>query len=161
MSEAYRKLVVFLVRALGLVACLGLMTMIVITCLDVVLRRMGYPLFGVVDIVQLSAWVSGICALPYTTAVKGHVAVEFFFQKFPTRLKPFVDGGMRLLIAVVFVLLSWRSWAYGLYMLDKGIGTMTLRIPTFWVMWLMSFAFGVTVLVKIQHLLNPGKEMMR
>ncbi len=61
----------------------------------------------------------------------------------------------------MFLFLAWRCWVYGLYMMRKGIGTMTLQLPMFWVMWLMSFSFLVVVLVKIQHLMHPGKEMMK
>ncbi|MBP5640074.1 MAG: TRAP transporter small permease [Victivallales bacterium] len=157
----FQKLVVFLVRVLALVACLGAMAMIVVTCLDVVLRQFGHPLLGVVDIVQITACIAGSCALPYTTATKGHVAVEFFFQRLPRRAKIVIDGMNRGLVAIMFLFLSWRCWVYGLYMLRKNIGTMTLQLPLFWVMWLMAFSFLVVVLVKIQHLLHPGKEMMK
>ena len=157
----FQKITMILVRLMAFMACLGAMTMIVATCLDVVLRRLGHPLLGVVDIVQLAACVAGICALPYTTATKGHVAVEFFFQRLPKRAQGILDGITRGMIALMFALLAWRCWIYGLYMLNKGIGTMTLKLPMFWVMWLMSFSFVVVVLVKIQHLLHPGKEMMK
>ena len=79
----FQKVVVFLVRLLAVVAGVAAMAMITVTCLDVILRQLGHPLLGVVDIVQITAWVAGICALPYTTATKGHVAVEFFFQRLP------------------------------------------------------------------------------
>ncbi len=157
----FQKVVVFLVRLLAVVAGVAALTMIAVTCLDVILRQLGYPLLGVVDIVQLTACVAGICALPYTTATKGHVAVEFFFQRLPRKSKVVIDGMNRLLIACMFLFLAWRCWVYGLYMLRKGIGTMTLQLPMFWVMWLMSFSFLVVVLVKIQHLMHPGKEMMK
>ena len=157
----FQKVVVFLVRLLAVVAGVAALTMITVTCLDVILRQLGHPLLGVVDIVQLTACVAGICALPYTTATKGHVAVEFFFQRLPRKSKVVIDGMNRLLVACMFLFLAWRCWVYGLYMLRKGIGTMTLQLPMFWVMWLMSFSFLVVVLVKIQHLIHPGKEMMK
>lgn len=161
MSETYRRSVALLVRVMAGIAAIGVLTMIAATCLDIIMRQAGRPLLGVVDIVQVAAFVSGICALPYTTAVKGHVAVEFFFQCLPVAWRPWVDGLMRLLVALMFAFLAWRSWLYGTYMQEHGIGTMTLKLPMFWVMRLMSFSFAVTVLVKMQHVLHPGKEMMK
>ncbi len=157
----FQKVVVFLVRLLAVVAGVAAMAMITVTCLDVILRQLGHPLLGVVDIVQITAWIAGICALPYTTATKGHVAVEFFFQRLPRKAKVVIDGINRALVACMFLFLAWRCWVYGLYMMRKGIGTMTLQLPLFWVMWLMAFSFLVVVLVKIQHLMHPGKEMMK
>ena len=95
MWETYRKIVSGLVRTMAAIAGIGVAVMIVATCLDVVLRRFGHPLIGVVDVVQIAACLSGACALPYTTAVKGHVAVEYFFQKFPRNVRVIVDAFSR------------------------------------------------------------------
>ena len=160
MWETYRKIVSGLVRTMAAIAGIGVAVMIVATCLDVVLRRFGHPLIGVVDVVQIAACLSGACALPYTTAVKGHVAVEYFFQKFPRNVRVIVDAFSRFVAMLMFLYLSWRSWIYGKYLLRKGIGTLTLQIPLFWVLWVLSFTFIVVVLVKIYNLTHPGKEMM-
>ena len=160
MWESYRRIVSGLVRAMAAVAGVGIAVMIMATCLDVVLRRFGHPLVGVVDVVQIAACLSGACALPYTTAVKGHVAVEYFFQKFPRSVRIWVDAFSRGVAMLMFLYLSYRSWIYGKYLLRKGIGTLTLRIPLFWVLWVMSFTFIVVVLVKIYNLAHPGKEMI-
>ena len=160
MWETYRKIVSGLVRAMAAIAGSGVAVMIVATCLDVVLRRFGHPLVGVVDVVQIAACLSGACALPYTTAVKGHVAVEYFFQKFPRNVRVIVDAFSRFVAMLMFLYLSWRSWIYGKYLLRKGIGTLTLQSPLFWVLWVLSFTFIVVVLVKIYNLTHPGKEMM-
>ncbi|NLG12642.1 MAG: TRAP transporter small permease [Lentisphaerae bacterium] len=161
MWETYRKIVTVLVRCLAWAAGVGLVVMIVATCLDVVLRRFGHPIVGVVDLVQIAACLSGACALPYTTAVKGHVAVEYFFQKFPRRSRVWIDGCMRLMAILLFLFLAYRSWVYGSYLLRKEIGTLTLQIPLFWVLWLVSVTFLVVVLVKVYNLTHPGKEMMK
>ena len=113
MWESYRRIVSGLVRAMAAVAGVGIAVMIVATCLDVVLRRFGHPLVGVVDVVQIAACLSGACALPYTTAVKGHVAVEYFFQKFPRGIRIWVDAFSRGVARLMFLYLSYRSWTYG------------------------------------------------
>ena len=63
------------------VAGLAVAAMIILTCVDVVGRRLGHPLTGTYDIVEILGAISIIGALPYTTACKGHVAIEFLFQK--------------------------------------------------------------------------------
>ena len=161
MWEKYRFIVSSLVRLLAGVAALGILTMLGVTCCDVLLRNFGHPVPGTVDIVQISACVTAVCALPYTTAVKGHVAVEFFFRKLPDGIKPWIDGVWRSAVLVMYAVTSWRSLIYGCTLLRRHSVTLTLQIPVFWVLWLMSFSFAVMTLVKLYNLAHPGKEMMR
>ena len=82
------------------VAGAGLVTMMVITCVDVVLRKLGHPLPGAYDLVKMAAGVTIACALPCTTAVKGHVAVEYFFHRLGRRGRVVADTLIRVLIPV-------------------------------------------------------------
>ena len=66
-------------------AGLGLVMMMVVTCVDVVLRKLGHPLPGAYDLVKVAAGLTIACALPYTTAIKGHVAVEYFHHRLGRR----------------------------------------------------------------------------
>ena len=161
MWEVYRKAVSFLVYALAATAGAGVLVMLGVTCGDVLLRNFGCPIPGAVDIVQISACVAAVCALPYTTAVKGHVAVEFFFRKLPYVLHPWIDGVWRTAVMLIYAVASWRSLLYGSTLLRRHSVTLTLQIPLFWVLWLMAFAFAVTALVKLYNLSHPGKEMMK
>ena len=109
----------------------------------------------------LSDWVKQVQAQSEQQSAQWEKENTTFFQRLPVAWRPWVDGLMRLLVALMFAFLAWRSWLYGTYMQEHGIGTMTLKLPMFWVMRLMSFSFAVTVLVKMQHVLHPGKEMMK
>ena len=95
--------------------------MMLVTCVDIVLRKLGHPFPGAYDITKMAAAVTISCALPYTTAVKGHVAVEFFFP--PARTAgasrcghpdPVADHGL-----VQFMRLAVRAlWGW----VEKGRG---------------------------------------
>jgi TRAP-type mannitol/chloroaromatic compound transport system permease small subunit len=102
-----------LVRVMAGVAGVGLLTMMTITCLDVVLRKLGHPLPGAYDLVKAAAGVTIACALPYTTAVKGHVAVEYFHHKLGRRGRVVADTLIRLPIMALFSLFTWPFIAYG------------------------------------------------
>ena len=161
MWNAYRKIVSGLIYFLTGVACVSVLVLVIVTCLDVVTRRFGFPLPGAVDIIQLAACVAAVCALPYTTAVKGHVAVEFFFQNLPRKARIVVDGFCRLAMLLLFSAMSYRCILHGNKLLERQSVSLTLKIPLFWVLWLMSFSLAVVVLVKLYHLTHPGKEMMK
>ena len=137
------------------------MTMIVVVCADVIMRMFSRPIKGALDIVKLSSAVTIACALPYTTAVKGHVAIEYFFLKLSKRWKIIVDTFARTLYIALFCLFSYESYQYG-YMLKRTGQTMqTLQIPEHYTAWIISVACGVVVLVIIHNLMRPGRLLIK
>jgi len=156
-SSLIRGLVFFLTVISGL----GIIFMMFITCLDIILRIVGYPIIGVYDIIKVSSAITISCALPYTTAVKGHVSVEYFFHKLNRRGRVIVDTVTRVLTMTFFGLLAYRCFQYGIALYNSGEATSTLQIPTFWVMYVISFSCVIVVFVIFEHLLHPGKEMIK
>lgn len=149
--------------ALGLAALsgLGILAMIVVTCTDVALGLFGRALPGAYDLIGILGALSIACALPYTTAVKGHVAIEYFFLKLPRRGRLAVDSLMRLLSIALFVFLAWESFGYGAALRRNGTGSMTLQIPLCWVAWAIGGCCAVVALVIVHHLLEPGRETIK
>lgn len=157
----YARGVRALALALAAVAGLGILTMMAVTCADVALRALGSPLTGAVDVVSLAGAVTLACALPYTTAVKGHVAIEYFFHKLGRRGRVAVDTAARTAAIALFGCLAWRSAAYGASLWRSGQVTPTLQVPVFWVPYLIAGCCGVTALVILGHLLRPGRELIQ
>jgi TRAP-type C4-dicarboxylate transport system permease small subunit len=138
----------------------SLVAMMVVTCADVVLRRFGHPVPGTYDLVKIAAVLVIACGLPYTTAVKGHVAVEFFFQRMGRRGRVVADTMIRLLIMALFSVLAWRLVLHGVTLRRSGEASMTLQVPIFWVPHVMAFACALVVLVTLYHVLHPGKRLL-
>lgn len=153
------------VYALVFVSGFCVFVMIAITCADVVLRYFGRPIKGAYDIVKIAGALTLAAALPYTTAVKGHVAIEYFFHKLNRVGRVIVDSVTRLMAMGLFVFLSWRSFAYGVELRQGGGRQMamaqTLDMPIFWVPWVIGFCCGVVVLVIAYNLLHPRREMIK
>ncbi len=153
--------VVWLGRAMTSVSCAGLAVMMAIVCGDVVLRLAGHPVKGAYDLVRLAGVVTIVCSLPITTAMKGHVAIEYFFQKLNRTGRVVVDSAMRLTVILGFLLAAYECVGYGVRFLRNGEVTATIELPIFWVPWLMAASFVVTALVVVFHLVYPGREMVR
>lgn len=149
------------VSALGAIAGVAVVAMIVVTCVDVVGRRFGHPLPGAYDIVEILGAITIAGGLPYTTACKGHVAIEFFFQRLSRTGKILVDTLMRSVTISMFAFLTWRFIRYGLEIKASGQGTSTMGWPIFWLPWWFSLCCGVMVLVTLHHLTHPGKALMK
>lgn len=160
-SQGFSLAVRLLVHAMTVVASLGIAAMMGITCIDVLLRMFNRPLTGAYDLVQIAGAITIASALPYTTAVKGHVAIEYFFLKMGRAGRLVVDSLARSLSIALFVFLALESFQYGKALLRNGNVSSTLQIPLFWVPWVISFSCCVVALVIFHNLLHPGREMIK
>ena len=105
--------VVLLGRVMTATAALALAATILVICVDVALRTAGHPVKGAYDLVRIFGAITIACALPLTTAVKGHVAIEYFFQKLNRTGRLVVDSLMRLVMIGAFALAALGVRRYG------------------------------------------------
>lgn len=182
--EAYARPVRFLVHAMLAVSAASMVATIGVVCLDVLLRMVGkfilaisadrekteflnfllrvfHPIRGAYDIASIGGALAIACGLPYTTACKGHVAIEYFFLKLPPRGRIVVDALCRLAVMALLSLLAWRCILYGLSLRRAGQVTPTAQIPEFWIPYVIAASCAVVVLVKIYHLFQPGRTLIK
>ncbi len=150
-----------LTHAMAAVGGFAVAGIIAVTAADVVGRQVGLPVTGAYDLVRVLGAIAVACSLPLTKAAKGHIAIEYFFQKMGPAGRAVIDTGMRLVLLALFALLSWRFVLQGQGFLESGEVTTTLHMPMFWVPWLAALACLVTAGVTLWHLLHPGRAMMR
>jgi len=159
--DIYSKVVRCVIFALLFISGLSVIAMIIITCGDVVLRRFGVSVTGAYDIVKILSTVTLACALPYTTAVKGHVAIEFFFNKLGKKSRLVVDSLMRAISTALFAFLGYRSFMYGAQLYNKGEVSQTLQLPVFWIAYMIGFCCFIMAMVIFYNLVRPYKEMIK
>ena len=159
--EMYRRMTAFLCIALATLSGVSMMGFLALTLADIIGRQIGHPIQGAVDVVQLLACLCASAAMPYVTAVKGHIAVEFFFQRFPKRARIFWDTINRLLVISLFLYLSWSCFQHGRRLFETHAVGLSLNIPIFWVLYAMGISFCLCILVVIFNLTHPGREMIR
>lgn len=150
-----------LVLVLAGISGLSILGMIGVTCVDVLMRVFGGGLVGSYDLVKILGGIAIASSLPYTTAVKGHVAIEYFFQKLGRNGRIVVDTICRLLVITLFAVITWQCVIYGARLYSSHEVSLTLQIPLFWVAYVLAFCAGVTILVKVHNLLHPGREMIK
>lgn len=160
-DKGFWHVVIVLVRGMASLAGLALGGLALLTCADVLLRALGAPIKGTFDLVRILGALTIACAVPLTTAVKGHVAVEYFFNKLNRTGRIIVDSGMRLLLIAMFGFAAKQCIVYGIRFLKSGEVTATLELPVFWVPWVIAAACALSALVVVYHLLFPGRELVR
>jgi TRAP-type C4-dicarboxylate transport system permease small subunit len=129
----------------------------------VVLRLpfIGRSLQGAYDVTKIAGALSLAAALPYTTACKGHVAIDFFSQRLKRRGRLILDTSIHLTGMALFAFLAWRAVVYGVEMLRSGQVSQTVQWPVFWLPWAIGFCCAVVVLVLAHNLTHPGREMIK
>lgn len=160
-SHLFWQGVVRAIEVMTFLAGAALAAMILATCADVILRAVGAPLKGVYDLIRIFGALTAACALPLTTALKGHVAIEYFFQRLPKAGRLAVDTLMRLIVVLFFAGATYACVRYGIRFLRSGEVSATLEVPVFWVPWVMAAAMANTGLVVCFHLLHPGQGMIK
>ncbi len=162
-KPAWARALISLCHGLGAVSGVAILCMIGLICADVVLRLpfIGVSIIGSYDLVRVLGAVSLAAALPYTTAIKGHVAIEFFFHKLGKRARLAVDSLMRVLSIALFGFIAWRCTLYGLDLLATNQVSQTLRLPLFWLPIFIGACAAITGLVVVFHLVRPREEMIK
>jgi len=119
------------------VALVGFLLMMVVTCVDVIGAKVFlHPLFGSIDIVELSQLVAISFAGASALILGNHVQVEFFMVMLPKRLRAMGDCVVHLLGFFLFALIVWQLYLYGHSLRVAGEVSSTIRIP------LYGFAYG-------------------
>jgi len=122
------------------VGSIALVTMMVITCADVMGAKMIlYPVPGSIDIVMLAQVVAVSFGTASALILGRHVTVEFFFVLLPNWAKAVVEVIVSVLGVVLFSFIVWRLSIYGHYMQVGGEVSATARIP------LYPFAYGIAL----------------
>jgi len=156
----YARVVRHLVFALEIVAGIGILTMVAVTCAEVILRIFRVSMKGTVDIVSVCAAVTAAAAMPYTTACKGHVPSSISSTSSPVSADHRGQLLPHLRPAVVRVprrgVCHLRDGSE-----SQGPGYPTLQMPEFWVPYVLAVSCAVVCLVKIYHLFHPGKELIK
>lgn len=83
------------------------------------------------ELVEVSVGVAVFCFLAYTQLRGGHIAVDTFTQKLPTRVNAVIDGMWDLLLAGFLAFFAWGLWSGGQ---EARLDGMTLiQLP--WPIW--------------------------
>ena len=121
------------------VAAAAVTGMMLLTCMDIVLRLFRRPIPGTYEVVGFLGAVFAAFSLGYTSANRGHIAVDFIVQKLPPRAQTIIDGVNALVCAALFGLLARQSMRYAADLQAFGEVSMTLQMPVY------PFVYGIAV----------------
>ena len=150
-----------LVTGFRWVGAAALAGMVVLTCLDVVLRGLGHPLLGAVEGVGFLATLALACSLPHTHVARGHAAVDMVVRRLRPRVRAGVDIFTGLLSTVLFAAIAWKTMAYAATMRASGEVSMTMEFPTYLLVYVVALSFGVLCLTGLLDLITAWLKVVK
>jgi TRAP-type C4-dicarboxylate transport system permease small subunit len=144
------------VGGIGLVVMLGLIVA------DIVgIKLFKNPVPGAIEIVAFLGVVVTAFAIAYTYILRGHIQVEFFVMRLPARVQAVVASFVFLLGIALFILLAWRSYAYGRVLQVSGEVSMTQGIPFYPFVYAIALCCIPVCLVLLVELLKSVLKVMK
>jgi TRAP-type C4-dicarboxylate transport system permease small subunit len=111
----------------GILACL---VIVVMTTVDVLLRKIGdASVLGSTEITEMLMVVMMAFGIPALQIVDGHVKVDLLVKKMPGRSRFFFESAILLAEAAVVGLMTWGTYNKVINFYTRGTSTGVLRIP--------------------------------
>lgn len=125
-----RNLRAWLEATLGLGAGLILLSLVMITAVDVVGRYVfAAPLKGAFELTEILVAALVFAALPLTTERREHVEVDLLSPLSRGPLGRATDLLVGLFSAGLLLIFAWRLWVYALQLMHDGAATNALGLP--------------------------------
>ena len=126
-------------KAFNILACAAVITMMLLSTADVVLRLFGKPIPGTYELVGFLGTVVVSFALAFTSMEKGHIAVEILVEKLPQRAQLAIEALCNLIGALLFGVIAYQAILYALDFRKSGEVSATLQMPAY------PFIFGIAI----------------
>jgi TRAP-type C4-dicarboxylate transport system permease small subunit len=156
LSAVYRIDVTFHV-----ISGITLAFMMVVTLLDVVMRNLGHPIVGTVEIISFSGSVVVGFAIPYASWKKAHVYVDLLVEKLSPRNKIIMAAITRCMGIALFVFIGYNFIVYGRDLLRTGEVSASFKLPYYPIAFGLSlscFLQSITLFCDLVRTIQGGKQ---
>jgi TRAP-type C4-dicarboxylate transport system permease small subunit len=153
-------------RSLELVGVVGILLMFLVNFIDVVGAKLFlWPFPGSVEIISFSQIVAIAPAIAFTLIIGRHIRVEFIIDRFPKRIRAGISSISSFLSLILFVLILWQSYLYGVSLQQSGEIGSTSHLPFYPFAFLIAFcsipiclAFLIEVLKSLNEVFGRGSS---
>lgn len=120
-----------------------------VTVADVLGRRVGLPIVGVVDLVQLFVMIGAWFVIPYAFLVGAHVSIDLVVNLMPASLVTASRVLAAILAIAILALMLRQGYAAFQTQLMFGDKSQQLGIPISWYWVPLLFGLGVSVVAAL------------
>lgn len=143
-------------RIMGLWCLVGMM---LLTCVDVIGRKFGHPIFGSVELVGFMATLAVAFALPYTHQAGAHIGVEVLVQLLSKKAQAAMELCTLVVSLALFALVTWQMFLYADTMHKSGTVSMSMELPEHLVIYIVAVCFLLFSLVVVKDIVANVQKM--
>jgi TRAP-type C4-dicarboxylate transport system permease small subunit len=110
-------------------AGLGLAFMMLLTLTDVIMRALGRPIVGSIELVCFSGAIVIGFAIPYSSLKRVHIFVDLVTKRLSPRSAVLCQGVTTSVGVVLFLFIGYNFIVYGLDLIRTGEVSAGLKIP--------------------------------
>ena len=156
--EWMEKLYLFLNKWLLIIGGIAVLALMTLATGNVLLRIIGLPYRGAYELVSFLGAVVTAFALGYTQKRKFNIVVDILSDKFPPRVKRFLDGIGYLVALLFFGVIAWVLLKWGLKIAASGEVSETLKIIYYPFIFCVALGFAVLSLTLVIDLLGALRQ---
>jgi TRAP-type C4-dicarboxylate transport system permease small subunit len=134
------------------ISCTAIVCIVLLTVLDVTMRRTGQPIDFAMEIICMLAGIVIALALPMTSLNKGHVIMEFIEGKLPKNWLKVTDVLCKCIGIAIFFVIGLSTLKLGNSLRNAGQCSPILELPEFPIPYSVSVGFFVECLVLLYML---------
>ena len=135
--------------------------MIVLTLCDVILRNLGHPITGSMEIIQYGGSIVFGFSIPYATWMGAQIVVDLVTQKLGSENQKRIKTVTRSIGILIFLFIAYNFFGYALDVKRTGEVTASFRIPYYPFCFAISLSFlfqSLTVFCDLIKTLQGGKH---
>ena len=115
--------------------------MIVLTLCDVILRNLGHPITGSMEIIQYGGSIVFGFSIPYATWIGAQVVVDLVTQKLGLKNRKRIQAVTRAIGIIMFLFIAYNFFMYALDVKRTGELTASFKIPYYPFCFAISLSF--------------------
>ncbi len=141
-----------LTRLFAIAGGLGFVALVVMSLISIVGRKISAtPVPGDIEVMQMGTAIASAAMLAYCEMERHHLRVDFFTANISADLRERLDSASHLLLALVAVLVAWRTGASALSQKEAGETSMILAWPVWMVVAAMVPSFALLALAGVYN----------
>jgi TRAP-type C4-dicarboxylate transport system permease small subunit len=157
----FEAFVRWLSKGCDMIARACLFAMMVLIAGNIVLRRVGMPIYGSYDYATYLTTIMVSFSLAYCAVQKGHTQVELLMAFLSVRVRGVVDTVTGVLSLAMFSLITWQLVLYADDMRRAGELSMTSLTPFYPYIYAIAFGCGLLCLVILVELIKSIAEVAK
>jgi TRAP-type C4-dicarboxylate transport system permease small subunit len=131
--------------------------MILLTFFDVILRNLGHPITGSMELIQYGGSIVFGFSIPYGTLLGAQIIVDILTEKLSPKKKRIIKVLTRCVGIIIFLFVAYNFFVYGIDVRKTGERTASFKVPYYPFAFALSLSFLLQSFTILRDLVKTVK----